>query len=156
MKRRLVAILSFLLILPVAALAAPTVDRVQKALICQCGCNMELDACECRKADNMRAEIASLIKRGKGRQQIVGTFVAQYGETVRSAPPRNGFGLAAWITPFLAIILGGWILYGAARKWALRRSRYSEPNENSDDPAASDYGPGLKDELDKFDEGELT
>ena len=44
-------------------------------------------------------------------EQIIQSYVDQYGETVLSAPPRKGFHLTAWILPFAAFLIGGSILF---------------------------------------------
>ena len=40
------------------------------------------------------------------REAILASFVTRYGEKVLSAPTASGFNLAAWVTPFLVILIG--------------------------------------------------
>lgn len=44
-------------------------------------------------------------------QQIINSFVAEYGNTVLSAPPKSGFNLSVWMIPFLAFVVGGIVLF---------------------------------------------
>lgn len=71
----------------------------------------------------MRTFIRSKVAEGWSRQRIVDTLVRQYGEGILPAPPKEGFSLAAWITPAVTIFGGAaliaWVLTGwlRDRKW---------------------------------------
>lgn len=87
-----------------------TFREVSEALVCQCGCNMILYVCNhhnCPSATPFRAEIERQIRDGKRTDEIVADFVAKNGQVVLSAPPAKGFDLAAWVVPFIALLLGG-------------------------------------------------
>jgi cytochrome c-type biogenesis protein CcmH/NrfF len=58
----------------------------------------------------MLAEIAAELDEGQSDQSIVAHFAEKFGITVLSAPPASGFNLAAWLTPFLALAVGGMLL----------------------------------------------
>ena len=90
------------------------------------------------------------MNQGKGEEEIVAAFVARYGEKVLSAPTTSGFNLAAWIMPFLAILVGGGLIGLVSLRWSRRNSR----NESERPPApssADQYRDRLKKELDAFD-----
>jgi cytochrome c-type biogenesis protein CcmH len=66
----------------------------------------------------MKSFIRAKVAEGWSRQRIVDTLVRQYGERILPVPPKEGFSLAAWITPFatiaggvgvLTFLLGGWL-----------------------------------------------
>ena len=122
----LIAIIFFL---PTRAYAGTaTVSDISKQLICQCGCNMVLLNCshaECHSREAMTAFINQEIIRGQSEEQIIASFVAQYGEQVLAEPPKRGFNLVAWVTPFAAILAGGGIIYLVLRVW-VRRGRRSQ------------------------------
>ncbi len=48
--------------------------------------------------------------------QIIQAFVAEYGQTVLSAPPKKGFNLTAWAIPFLGFVLGGTVLFSFLKR----------------------------------------
>ncbi|TET46087.1 hypothetical protein E3J59_03375, partial [Candidatus Aerophobetes bacterium] len=85
------------------------------------------------------------------KDQIIGYFVAQYGEKILAAPPKKGFNLTAWITPFVVIALGAGIVYLVITKWVFRgkirqkRIRKTHPQEIEDK-----YRKKLKKELEEF------
>jgi cytochrome c-type biogenesis protein CcmH/NrfF len=84
--------------------------EISEALVCQCGCNMILYVCNhhnCPSATPIRKEIEAMIRAGKGKDEIVARFVSEYGEKILSAPTTTGFNLAAWVAPFVALVLGG-------------------------------------------------
>lgn len=87
-----------------------TFRQVSEALVCQCGCNMILYVCNhvnCPSAYPFRDSIEAMILRGNTKDEIVARFVADHGEVVLSAPTTEGFNLAAWVTPFVMLVLGG-------------------------------------------------
>src|SRR3989304_5392837 len=102
MKIRLLAVLLSLamaLIVPATAAYALTSKEIEKELMCQCGCTMVVDVCDCDTANQIRARIADMMSQGQNKDQIVGYFAAQYGEKMLSSPPKKGFNLVAWVLP---------------------------------------------------------
>lgn len=103
----------------------PTIDDVGSRVICMCGCGSVLNNCihqECMERDEMRSTISLSIKQGKSADEIVNAFVFKYGEEVLAAPTKKGFNLTAWITPFLAILIGGIALFFILKAWVLKGS----------------------------------
>lgn len=131
--------------------SALTVDDVARDLICTCGCGKMLDVCEMESAKQMKELIGEKIAQGETKDQIIGYFVAQYGEKILAAPPKKGFNLTAWITPFVVIALGAGIVYLIITKWVFRgkirqkRIRKTHPQEIEDK-----YRKKLKKELEEF------
>lgn len=111
--------------------------ETSEALVCQCGCNMILYVCNhqnCPSATPFREEIERQIREGKGKDAIVASFVEKNGPVVLSAPPARGFDLAAWVMPFVALLLGGVFLLsflGARRRTraAARAAAASTPRD---------------------------
>ena len=130
---------------------ALTVNDVAGELICPCGCGKMLDVCDMEDAREMRALIGEMIEEGQGREKIINYFVGQYGEKILAAPSKKGFGLAAWIAPFLVIGLGIVIIYLVVAKWVLRGKIEEEESKKSDqDQPEGEYTDKLKKELEDF------
>lgn len=115
-----IALLLALFLPTTVAYAALTSKDIEKELMCQCGCTMGVDICECGTAEQIRARIAELIDQGQDKNQILDSFVSQYGETILSSPTKKGFNLVAWIAPFAAVAAGGIALFFILRAWATR------------------------------------
>lgn len=134
--------------------AAPTVDDVAQKLICQCGCTAVLNNCthaECGSRETMLGIIKQKIAEGQSTDQIVQSFVSQYGEKVLSEPPKQGFNLTAWLFPFVALAAGAVIIYVAVKKWLRRReSAVSAAPESEETDEA--YQRRLEQELKEFPE----
>jgi cytochrome c-type biogenesis protein CcmH len=130
-----------------------TTQEVEEALTCQCGCGLTVHSCnhlQCGFAVPAKQAIAQQLGQGKGREEIIGSFVSQYGEKVLSAPTTSGFNIAAWITPFLAVLVGGALVAFVSLRW----SRQQAQNGQAPSPAsaaADQYREQLKKELDQFD-----
>jgi len=145
---------AFFFFCSIAMAAVPTTQEVEEALSCQCGCGLTVHSCnhlQCGFAVPAKQTIAEQVSQGKGKEEITATFVTRYGEKVLSAPTTSGFNLAAWIMPFLVVLVGG-VLIGLV---GLRWSRRSLQNESGRPPApasADQYRDRLKKELDTFDD----
>ena len=132
---------------------AQTVSDISKQLICQCGCNMVLLNCshaECMVRDAMTTLIGQKIAEGQSEEEIIQSFVAQYGEQVLASPPKRGFNLVAWVLPFAAILGGGGVIYIALRVW-VRRGRQSQTSAMAEaEEGDEEYQRRLEQELEEF------
>lgn len=116
-------LLAAVLSLPAGTARAAPADEIANQLICQCGCYAVLSNCvhgECMVRDAMTTLIEQKLAQGQTQEQIIQTFVAQYGEQVLASPPKRGFNLTAWIAPFAAILVGAAVISLAIKKWVRR------------------------------------
>ena len=150
---RSLLLLIFFLRCSFATASAPTTQEVEESLTCQCGCGLTVHSCnhlQCGFAVPVKQEIARQFTEGKGREEIIATFLSRYGEKVLSAPTMSGFNLAVWITPFLAVLVGGVLLGIVSLRWTRRRSQNKE--EKAPPLSGTDqYRDRLKKELESFD-----
>lgn len=65
----------------------------------------------------MRAFIRRRIAAGDKRSQIESRLVAEFGEGVLAAPQTHGFGLPAWVLPFVGLLGAGLAVAVAAWRW---------------------------------------
>ena len=112
------------------ALAAPTgagaqataepqasLPDIEDEVMCPvCGTLLEL-ASEAPQAQRERAFIRDLIVQGYTKDEIKDALVAEYGEEVLATPDNEGFDLAAWIVPALALLGGGVAIAVGLRRW---------------------------------------
>ncbi|UCD11856.1 MAG: cytochrome c-type biogenesis protein CcmH [Nitrospinaceae bacterium] len=119
----------FLLALPPAAGAGALLADLENALMCKCDdkCGKVLINCTCSTSDKTRAEFTRMLESGLTVEQIIQKQVDQYGETVLSAPTKNGFNLTAWVAPFAALLVGGLGIRKVIDNW-VRKNR-GEPGE---------------------------
>ena len=90
------------------------------ALVCQCGCSSTLSTCameQCHSAEPLREEIAERLDKGESVAAILEVFKERYGLSVLSSPPKSGFHLTAWVTPFIALVIGFFIVAHVLRSW---------------------------------------
>ncbi len=119
------------LFLPTAGLAL-TLTEMEAEIMCDCGCTMVLNTCKCGRAADMKGDIGAMIKQGKSKQEIISSFVSQYGEIILSAPTRKGFNLVAYIAPMTAFLLGVMVVVYLIRRW--RSYGYEEDQEKAGRP----------------------
>lgn len=99
------------------------VNDLGHRLMCACGCNQILLECNhvgCSYSDRMRAELVAAVDRGDNDDLTLQSFVQKYGPTVLAAPSKTGFDRVAWITPYLALVLGLGLVTYIVRVWKSR------------------------------------
>src|SRR5262249_38818809 len=124
-----------------AAASLSTTQEVEEALTCQCSCGLTVHSCnhlQCSFAVPRKQEIATLVAEGKAKEEILTSYVAKFGEKVLSAPTTTGFNLAAWITPFLALLVGGIIVGLISLRWSRKRTT-EEPRQTIVNEVADEY-----------------
>ena len=94
---------------------------ITSQLICPCSCGEILSGCTCDTGKAMQGFVTDALKSGKGKDEIVASLVAKYGEVIRGAPKAEGFNLIVWVAPFVATLLGFLIAAFVLRRWVGRR-----------------------------------
>ncbi len=128
MKKIMLLFSSLLLLsgLVVAQTEIPSAQRalqteIQNGLACYCGCGMTIQGCLggmiCSESKTISKEVAAHLQNGKSKTEVLQAMVAQYGERILSAPTKEGFNLTAWILPFVALVIGGFIVAKVISGW---------------------------------------
>jgi len=124
--------LAVLFILAAALMAFPSAGYAQQTarakalgqkLMCVCGCNELLTACNhigCTYSHRMLQELDDRIARGESDDLILQDFVQEYGAAVLAEPPRKGFDWLAWIAPVVVPLVALLLLWQIARRWRRR------------------------------------
>ena len=126
MKRLLTLLLAAaaLLALPAAALAQcpkTTLGDVEDEVMCpQCGIPLEL-ATEAPQAQSERRFIEQQVAACKSKEEIKDQLVAQFGPGVLALPEDDGFNLAVYLVPILALLAAAGGIALAVGRW--RRAR---------------------------------
>ena len=131
--------------------AGALLQDLENALMCKCDdkCGKVLMNCTCSTADKTRAKFSKMLESGLTVEQIIKMQVDEYGETVLSAPTKFGFNLTAWVTPFIALVAGGF----GVRKVLLACMGKKDDSDSTEMPVpepeiSEKYSKRLKDELD--------
>lgn len=116
-----------LALLALAALAPPalslTVNEVAREVRCPT-CNTPLDVSSAPIALRMKAYIADRIAQGEtSKERIIDDLALEFGESVRTTPPKSGFDLLAWLVPGIVVGLGLALVPFMTRAWARRGGR---------------------------------
>ena len=135
------------------AQAGALLSDLENALMCKCDdkCGKVLINCTCDTADETRKTLQSKLDSGLTVEQIVQSYVDQYGETVLSAPTKTGFNLTAWLTPFAALIGGGLGVRQIIKTWLNIHRRNDESQGVSEiEEQRNRYTRQLQKELDNL------
>jgi len=152
MRNQVLLYLYLCLLAPAYAAPIVTTQEVEEALTCQCGCGLTIHSCnhlQCGFGIPAKQEIARLVSEGKSKPEVLSQFTAKYGEKILSAPTTSGFNLVAWITPFLAVLVGGVLIILVVVRWSHKSA--SGPAEVPISEVSENYRAQLKKELEAFD-----
>lgn len=99
------------------------IKQVELRLACPCPCTLDIFTCRttdftCTYSPEAHREIVALFEAGKTPQEVIDTFVARYGEQALMAPKAEGFNLAGYLVPGVAITAAGGVL-----AWLIARRR---------------------------------
>jgi len=86
-----------------------------RCVVCQ---NLSVADSPSEMAQQMRAIVREQLEAGKTPDEIKAYFVSKYGEWVLLAPPRRGFNLLLWFSPFVVLIAGIGLGLSLVRRWA--------------------------------------
>lgn len=128
----------------------PIPSDVEAGVVCVLDeCMMPLPSCDNQAAQKLRAVIKEkMFKDGLNKEQTFAYLAEVYGEKVLAAPPKKGFNWTAWITPFVATIGGGAIIYLGLEKWVIPAWKKEDDEETAQiDP---EYEEQLNKELKKY------
>lgn len=123
-RKLLLAFAAVALILPPArAQETQRAKNLGGKLLCVCGCNQILTACNhvgCTYSHGMLKELDSFVARNEPDDLTLQAFVQEYGPTVLASPPPSGFNRAAWIMPVLVPLVSLYLLWELVRRWRRR------------------------------------
>jgi cytochrome c-type biogenesis protein CcmH len=114
----------------ISAAAEPraSLPDIEDEVMClQCGTPLNLS--NAPVADREREFIRRQIARGRTKQQIKDALVARFGPSVLAEPEDEGFGLAAYLVPALAVLLALVAVVAAARRWRAPAKPAAAPPE---------------------------
>lgn len=131
-SRRLAGVLGaapVLLVLALSLSPSLTAQQTERAkrlgqrMMCVCGCNQILTACNhvgCTYSHAMLKELDDRIARGDSDEVILQSFVQEYGPTVLVDPPKKGFTGLVWLVPIVAPLLALYLVWELVRRWRQR------------------------------------
>jgi cytochrome c-type biogenesis protein CcmH/NrfF len=91
-----------------------------------CGVTLEL-ATEAPQAIQEREFIRERIAAGQTKDEIKDALVAEFGPEVLAIPEAEGFDLAAWLVPGIAILVAAVAILVGLRRWRGRDDAPDDP-----------------------------
>ncbi len=94
-------------------------ERMGMEIGCVCGtCPYRpILSCGCGFADQMLGDLREAVDSGQNDEEIMVTFIAEYGPAVRIKPDTTGFDLAAWLAPMAFLLVGGVAVAAVLSRW---------------------------------------
>ncbi|CAM3829328.1 cytochrome c-type biogenesis protein CcmH [Mesobacillus zeae] len=66
-------------------------------------------------------EIAEMMNKGMSKDEVLDYYVKNLGDQALQAPPKKGFNMTLWYTPFLILMLAGGVIYFSLKKWVSKK-----------------------------------
>jgi len=110
-------------VLAVHAQETQRAKTLGQKLLCVCGCNQILTACNhvgCTYSHGMLKELDDRVARNEPDDLTIQAFVQEYGPTVLAAPPTTGFNRAAWVMPIVVPLIALYLFFEVVRRWRQR------------------------------------
>ena len=127
-----------------AGRSAPELERraheLNKTIMCPLCPGESIDQSQNPLSAQMRAVVAEKLADGWTDDQIREFFVERYGPSVLLEPPREGFGLTAWLVPPAAFALALVALLFALRRMSASRAPDDDGGGESGAGGASQAG----------------
>lgn len=124
MKYYIILFVLIFLLAPSLAIA-DTIEKkaqeIDKLLIAPCCFSQPIATHESEAAKDMRLQVRDMLSKGMTKEQILNSFVAQYGERILAVPPPKGFNLTVYILPSVFVIVGIIVLVIVLRVWSDRK-----------------------------------
>jgi cytochrome c-type biogenesis protein CcmH/NrfF len=113
----IVLLVALVLVAPApASERRPTLPELEHEVMCPT-CKTLLELSQAPVAERMRAFIRGRIAAGDSKSEIKARLVAEFGEPVLAAPRTRGFGLLAWVLPFVGLLGTGAAIGLVAWRW---------------------------------------
>ncbi len=87
-----------------------------------------------------------MIDQGMNEDQIIKSYVAQYGDTVLSAPPKKGFHLTAWMITPIGFLVGAIFLFAFLKRQQEKPENTPPVDPNSQEKENDEHYRKLLDE----------
>ena len=149
----LVAFLA-LLAAPAAALAQcpqTSLGDIENEVMCPvCGTPLSL-ATDAPQAQEQREFITERIERCESEDEIKAALVAEFGEGVLATPGDDGFDLAAYVLPGLALLAGAGGIALATVRWRRARAALRPLSPRTPDRGGSADSERLAADLERYD-----
>jgi cytochrome c-type biogenesis protein CcmH len=94
---------------------AEEIGRQLRCLVCQ---NESIEDSGADLAKDLRKIVRQRVVAGDTDKQVVDWMVARYGTFVMLKPPFNWITAALWLSPVIALLLGGFAAFAARRRRA--------------------------------------
>ena len=83
--------------------------------------------CPSGQAAELRHWIAEQEQAGRSKQEVEDELYAQFGDVILQAPKAQGFGIAAYVFPLVALCVGGGIVWIFLRRQVAAGATTGEP-----------------------------
>jgi len=130
-------------------------DNLTSNLACLCGCGTTLKTCPhetCSFAIPARKELRGLVDQGLSGDEIKAKLVAHHGEAILAQPMFYGFNTLAWITPFVAIMGVGYLVFSIIKKWSVGKAVPAAKKSGATSQSSDPYVEKMREELKKFED----
>jgi cytochrome c-type biogenesis protein CcmH len=113
---------------PAQEARARSLFRELRCVVCQ---NESVDDSQAEIAGDIRKIVRTQIAAGQSDKQVIAYLVQRYGEFVLLKPTLSAGNLALWLTPFLAVLLGGGYLWIKSRQPAVEDQGLTEEEQKA-------------------------
>jgi cytochrome c-type biogenesis protein CcmH len=90
--------------------------QIEAMLIAPCCWSQQVSVHQSPAAEEIRQTIRRMLADGKTRQQILDTYVAEYGDRILAEPPARGFSRLFHVAPWIFLVASVGLVVVVIRK----------------------------------------
>lgn len=94
---------------PTRVVTDDEVNAIAKELYCPVCESTPLDVCPTQACADWRQVVRTKLSEGQTEEEIKAYFETQYGARALAEPPRQGFTLAVWVVPIIALVIAAFL-----------------------------------------------
>lgn len=117
---------------------------LEAALMAPCCYSQQVSVHQSDAAGQIKRDVRERLARGQTRQQIIDSYVAQYGKRILAEPPAVGFDATLYVLPVVLFFVS---LFGVAvmvRRFASPRARPAVTVDRDTDAVAGASGASVE------------
>ena len=100
---------------------------IEGLLIAPCCWRQPVSAHYSPASDEVRAEVREMLASGSTREEILDSYVAEYGERILAKPTTEGFNALAYFLPLIFLIVGAAVAAVAIKKLRPQAAETARP-----------------------------
>ncbi len=124
--------------------------EIENLLIAPCCWRQPIADHDSEVARDMKEQVRKMLAAGRDRQEILDSYIEQYGARILSIPPQVGFNRLSFLVPVLFVVAGFAVVGAFLHKWGGKLpGKSAHRTANEVDPMVHPLGDEMSQRINK-------